>query len=139
MSKKRLTHRQQAHIAEARDWYAGLLAGQGNPLNYVPFIREELEAAGVDASFLDPTGAQSVEEIQNILKAAYARGEEVVAEAWRRAEALEKQGLVSQPVPKLDPQSLRFNSLINQINRCAGEGAHPPPAPPPRTPLLFRQ
>lgn len=93
------TRRQQAHIDSAREWYAALQRGDGTPLNHVPYIREELQAAKVDASVLDPTGQRAAADIDRELDEAFARGEQTRLEAWRELESRYKIGTRPGRIP----------------------------------------
>ena len=83
MSSTDLSPKQQAFLDTARSWYESLRAGKGTPLNQVPFIREHLANAGVEADMLDPQSEHTAAEIERELDQAYARAEQQRQDAWR--------------------------------------------------------
>ena len=83
MTPMALTPQQQAFLDTARTWYESLRSGKGTPLNQVPFIREQLANAGVEADMLDPKSEHTAAEIERELDQAYARAEQQRQDAWR--------------------------------------------------------
>lgn len=66
-------------IALAKEWYATIRAGIGNPYNQVPFIRARLAEAGVLADVLDPAGNRPADDIERELDEALARSDKELA------------------------------------------------------------
>jgi len=71
-------------LDQAREWYAMMRAGVGNPYNQVPFIRERLADAGVGADALDPGSGRAAGEVEAELDRALVRAERECRAAWAR-------------------------------------------------------
>ena len=92
MFPSNLTPTAQAFLDNAREWYETLRAGKGTPLNQVPYIREQLANAGVEADSLDPKGERTAAQIDRELDEAYGRAEQQLQDTWRDVAARSRPG-----------------------------------------------